>query len=171
MKLETERKFLIVRPDDSRLAAQPGLTVREIVQTYLTAPEEEPERRIRRITEDGRVSFVFTQKANGRKIGSAVSREETEYEISPAEYDTLRRTAYSELTKTRYSFPCGERVIEIDVYPDEIGGEALSGKAVLEVELEDGNESVSLPPWITVLRELTGTKKFSNKALARRVRP
>lgn len=172
MKLETERKFLIVRPSSERLEETDGLSVRQIVQTYLASDGNDGrERRVRQITEDGRITHVFTMKENSRVSGNAVSREETEYEISPVQYAALLREAYSELTKTRYSFPYEGHTVEIDIYPDEIGGKELDGRAVLEVELEDGDEPVVLPPWICVLRELTGTRDFSNKKLARRVAP
>ena len=162
MHIETERKFLIERPDLAFLASQEGCAVLSIVQTYLTHDSGESERRIRQITEGDRTSFVCTVK---RRL-SAVSRTEDEREISQAEYDALHADAVTELTKTRYRFPFEEHLIEIDVYPDEIGGEGLRNRAVLEVELDSEDEAFLLPEWVTVLRELTGTREFSNKALA-----
>ena len=76
---------------------------------------------------------------------------------------------FSYLTKTRYAFPYSAHTIEIDVYPYEIGGDALVGRAVMEVELKDENEMIDFPSGITVIRELTGTREFSNKTLAKRV--
>ena len=40
----------------------------------------------------------------------------------------------------------------------------------MEVELKDENEKIDFPSGITVIRELTGTREFSNKTLAKRVR-
>lgn len=165
MPIETERKFLIERPDLAFLTSQEDCAVLEITQTYLTQPAGAPERRVRRILENGRETFVFTQK---ERI-TAVSRIENEREITPAEYAGFLTEAYSQLTKTRYRFPFGGHLIEIDVYPCEIGGDALEGLAVLEVELASEEEEIRLPDWITVLRELTGTPEFSNKTLARRL--
>ena len=165
MNIETERKFLIVRPDESLLTAQDGCRVLDITQTYLMINNVTgEERRIRRIEENGKVSYVLTEK---RRI-STVSREENEREISREEYEKLYETdGARELTKTRYAFPYGKRTVEIDVYPHEIGGDGLDGLAVLEVELEDETEEIILPDFITVIRELTGKKEFSNKAMAK----
>ena len=170
MKIETERKFLIRRPEKDVLLAQEGLSVLEIVQTYLTGPGVSPEKRVRLIRENGRTSYVFTQKTELERDGSAVSREETEYEIPEADYRAMRREAYSELTKTRYRFPYDGHVMEIDVYPPEIGGRKLEGRAVLEVELEKGNETFGLPSFLSVEREITGGSRYSNKKLAKRVK-
>ena len=165
MPIETERKFLIERPDLAFLTSQKDCDVLEITQTYLTQPAGAPERRVRRILEGGRETFVFTQK---EKL-TAVSRIENEREITPDEYAGFLAEAYSQLTKTRYRFPFGGHVIEIDVYPYEIGGDALEGFAILEVELAAEDEEIRLPDWLHVVRELTGTREFSNKTLAKRI--
>ena len=168
MGIEIERKFLIRLPDLSFVASLPGCRVRHIRQTYLTdtAGANGPERRLRRIEEGDSVSRVFTWK---ERI-SDLSRVEVEREIGEEEYRELYREARTELTKTRYSFPFEGHVIEIDVYPPEIGGPGLEGKAVMEVELGSETEEFAVPEFIRVERELTGTRQFSNKVLARPVR-
>ncbi len=170
MKIETERKFLIRRPEEDVLFAQEDLSVLEIVQTYLTGPGVSPERRLRLIRENGRTSYIFTQKTELQRDGAAVSREETEYEIPETEYLAMREEAYSELAKTRYRFPYDGHTMEIDVYPPEIGGKKLEGLAVLEVELEKGDEPFSLPSFLSVEKEITGGSRYSNKKLAKRVK-
>lgn len=164
MNIETERKFLIELPDADLLASLPGVRIRHMVQTYLTY-EGKTERRIRRVTENGAVSYIYTEK---RPVAETkISRYEDEREVTGDEYSALMRGCISELTKTRYAFPYRGHVIEIDVYPYEIGGDALDGKAVLEVELASAEEAFDLPEFITVLKELTGTREFSNKVLAK----
>lgn len=164
MAIETERKFLIRLPDEKILTSQNGIRIRKMVQTYLEY-KGKTERRIRKIEENKTISYIYTEK---RPIfGSNISRQEDEYEISATEYDKLMHECISELEKVRYSFPFCEHIIEIDVYPYEIGGEALSGKAVLEVELSDADEKFILPEWIDVIKELTGTREFSNKSMAK----
>lgn len=166
MHIETERKFLIERPDPDFLASQEGAVVLHIIQTYLSQPtESSPERRVRSIEENGNVAYIFTQKEHI----TAVSRYETEREITAAEYAAFLREAVSRLTKTRYRLPFGGHELEIDVYPYDIGGDALEGLAVLEVELGSEEEEILLPEWIHVIRELTGGREFSNKALAKRM--
>ena len=163
MAIEIERKFLIRLPV---LDNVPDCRVRKITQTYLKEiPGKSVERRVRRIEEDGQVSYVFTKKEKLTKM----SRIENEWEISEAEYREYLTEAYSTLDKTRYSFPYENHVMEIDVYPYEIGGEGLRDRAVLEVELEDEKEAFAVPDFIEIERELTGTKEFSNKTLAKRI--
>ncbi|MBQ4354772.1 MAG: hypothetical protein IJC71_07740 [Clostridia bacterium] len=164
MNIETERKFLIERPTENLLRAQPGIRILDMVQTYLM-PDGNTERRVRRITENGADSCIYTEK---RPVdGSKISRYEDERTVSEEEYRRLTADCISELTKTRFSFPYGGHTVEIDIYPYDIGGDALEGKAVLEVELSSPDEAFDLPRFITVLRELTGTREFSNKALAK----
>lgn len=164
MNIETERKFLIRLPSEEKLLSQDKLSVRRMTQTYLT-PDGDTERRIRLIEENGAVSYIYTEK---RPIaGSKISRYENEREITSDEYCRLMRECISELEKTRYSFPFGGHIIEIDVYPHDIGGEALDGYAVLEAELKEADEELTLPDFIEIVRELTGTREFSNKVLAK----
>ncbi|MBE6616454.1 MAG: hypothetical protein E7587_10555 [Ruminococcaceae bacterium] len=167
MGIETERKFLIELPDLGFVSSMEGCRVREIVQTYLKDERGTgAERRVRKITEGENITYVFTRKEHVTKM----SRIEDEREISPDEYTRLYTEAKSELKKTRYAFPFGERIVEIDVYPYEIGGDAMNGKAVLEVELESEDEAIDLPEFVKVIRELTGTGEFSNKKLAKKIK-
>ncbi len=166
MSVEIERKFLIRLPDLQKISALPGCRVRRIVQTYLeTLPGRKAQRRVRRIRENGRVEYVFTKKEN---LGG-ISRLENEWVISKEEYDAYLAEAVSRLEKTRYAFPWEGHVMEIDVYPYEIGGDGLVGRAVLEVELGEEGETFAIPDFIEVERELTGTDEFSNKSMAKRL--
>jgi len=164
MAVETERKFLINRPDTSLLDAQTGVRRLEIVQTYLEY-EGITERRIRKITENGAVKYIHTRKTP--IAGTKISRFEDEWEIGEDEYLTLMKDCISELTKTRFAFPYAGHTIEIDIYPYEIGGDALEGYAILEAELESADEPIAFPDFVSVIEELTGTKKFSNKTMAK----
>ncbi|MBE6723702.1 MAG: hypothetical protein E7576_00690 [Ruminococcaceae bacterium] len=167
MAIETERKFLIRLPDLDFVRSQPGCRVRQIRQTYLKKlPGKKVERRLRRVEEDGRVKWIFTRKV---KL-SNLSRQEDEWELTEREYGEWYGEADTELTKTRYSFPYEGHVMEIDVYPFEIGGPELEGRAVLEVELGGEDEPFEVPEFLEIERELTGTREFSNKTMARKVR-
>ena len=166
MAIEIERKFLIRLPDLEAVAALPGCRVRRIVQTYLRKlPGKKAERRVRRIRENGRVEYVFTKK---EKL-EGIARLENEWVISREEYEAYLTEAVSRLEKTRYAFPWEGHVMEIDVYPYEIGGDGLVGRAVLEVELGEADEEFAVPDFIEIERELTGTKEFSNKKMAKPV--
>ena len=168
MATEIERKFLIRLPEFDNI---PERRVQAMTQTYLTALPDDPslERRVRSIEENGQVRYIYTEKRS-LSVNTATVRQEDEWEISAEEYAAKLTQAFSQLSKVRYSFPYAGHIVEIDVYPCHIGGDAMLGLAVLEVELTDENESFELPPFIEVLKELTGTREFSNKTMAKRLR-
>jgi len=155
--LEIERRFIIRMPDASFLSAQGG-EIWQIAQTYLSAPGE----RVRAITQNGNTRHIFTSK---KKI-SETTREETEYEISAEEYrkklllsDKERR----EIKKTRHRIPFEKHVLEIDIFP------FWPNQALLEVELAGEEETFSLPEWVSVVREVTFDKRYTNRAMAKQI--
>lgn len=155
---EIERKFLIAMPDKAWLQSRPGLRQIEIVQTYLSA-ETGWERRVRRSTENGRTRCTETRKSEA----AGLVRTELEREIAEEEYNCLLRqklAGSAALQKVRCAFPYEGHTIEIDLYP------FWAEQAILEVELCAAEESVSLPPEITVLREVTDDPELKNQALA-----
>ena len=162
MNIEIERKFLIKLPDVEYFSSLDGCSVREIVQTYLHT--DGAERRIRKIVENGVTTYIYTEKM--RVPGAEISRYEDEREITQEEYAKLYGEAATELSKTRYAFPYSGRVIEIDVYPDKVGGELFRDRAILEIEMESEDEVLSIPDFIDVIEEVTGKKEYSNKKLA-----
>ena len=167
MATEIERKFLIRLPDFESI---PNRRVQAMTQTYLNILPCDPglERRVRKIEEDGQFRYIYTEKRSKLSRSAAV-RQEDEREISAEEYAAKLTEAFSQLTKVRHSFPYAGHTVEIDVYPYDIGGDAMLGLAVMEIELADENEKIQFPPFIGILRELTGTREFSNKALAKPV--
>ena len=162
MNIETERKYLIKLPDFFILDSVYGAKKAEMLQTYLKKADDGAERRIRKITENGKTSFIYTKKT---KI-DANSRFEDEKAITKDEYTSLYTEREAELSKVRYSFPYADHIMEIDVYPADIGGELFRDSAILEVELSDFNENIDFPPEITVIKEVTGMREYSNRALA-----
>ena len=168
MNVETERKYLIKYPDLAYLRTLDGCRVLEMRQTYLDRLPDEPqtERRVRTITENGVTSYVYTKKSPRAYL----SRFEDEREVTREEYECLRKDAHSELVKTRYAFPFAGHVMEIDVYPPEIGGEIFEGYAILEVEMSDPDETVEFPDYLEIVREVTDDKKYHNKTLAKKLK-
>ena len=98
MAVETERKFLIRLPDLDFVKSLPECRVRRIRQTYLIKVKKGLERRVRRIEEGERVTWVFTRKEKLTKL----SRLEDDREITEEEYRAFYADADTELTKTRY---------------------------------------------------------------------
>lgn len=155
---ETERKFLIRRPDEHWLE-QVCDSRSDIVQTYLIS--DEGEARVRRRGREGDWRYYHTVK----HFGSGITRTELERTISREEYEQLLITADPDcrpLHKTRYCISSGGQCFEIDVYPfwDE--------KAVMEVELHSEDEEICFPKGIEVIREVSGEREYSNRWLAKK---
>ncbi len=156
---EIERKYLIAYPDEGALAALPQARMCEIVQTYLLS--EKGELRVRKWTENGTVTYISTYK---EKTKGTLRRLEEEQNISEEEYNTLLESAdpsMNPLHKRRYTIPYGAHTAEIDIYP------FFTDRAILEIELPSEDTPVSLPPFVTIIREVTGEVEYKNPVLAR----
>ena len=156
--LEIVRKFLITCPNTAWLE-QRGARRVEIFQAYLAAKEGE-ELRIRELREGGKHIYYKTLK---RRLSDR-KRLEIEERLSRSDYLRLLKEAdpaLGSIRKTRYCLEDGGLFFQIDVYPfwDE--------QALMEVELSDENASLSVPEGISMIREVTGEKEYSNAALAR----
>ena len=154
---EIERKFLITYPDVNRLESWPEMTRFEMVQTYLLSPPGD-EVRVRQRTQDGVCQWFHTVKR-----GEGIKRQEEEREITQAEYQAFLSQADPTkrvLRKTRYCLPYRGKLLEVDLYP------FWQDQAVLEVELEHEGDLISIPPELTVLREVTGDAAYKNAVLA-----
>ena len=162
-KPETERKFLIRKPSLSYLLSLHGAAATLIVQTYLlSAPGVTA--RVRRREGSGGVSYTATEK---RRL-SAMTAMEDERELSESEYRALLLRADPTLRpveKTRVTLPHGDLLLEIDLYP------FWERTAVLEVELPSEDTSFAFPPYLTLLREVTGELAYKNVSLAARIPP
>ena len=157
---EIERKYLIRRPAESWL--EENCESSEIVQTYLKSVEPGRSERVRRRAGEGGVVYTHTVK---RRI-TDLRREEQEREIDEAEYRTLLQRADPErrvIEKRRYVLTHGGKEFEIDVYP------FWQDKAVMEIELTDETEAVTLPPEIESIRDVTADRRYTNASLAKAI--
>lgn len=156
---EIERKFLILRPTDEFLSSLPHT---EITQTYLKNDEEGVTERVRKRGNAGAYIYTHTIK---RRIDKMSSFEDEE-EISEAEYENLLTYADKErnaILKTRCLIQKNGFTFEIDVYP------FWKKQAVMEVELESESAEFDLPESITILREVTGDRAYSNARMAKKI--
>lgn len=162
--IETERKYLIEYPDTEVLIKQPGCTVGEITQIYLISNDGET-RRVRK-TVSGETTVYHS---NTKKRISPMSCIEDESVISKAAFDNHvaleRDNALNIIYKTRYTFDYLGQRFEIDVYP------FWSRSAICETELDDECKRAVFPPFLQVIREVTGDKRYSNRAMARELPP
>lgn len=160
-KNEIERKFLIAMPNEQMLAALPGAECDAIVQTYLLA-EAGITSRVRRRTTRAGVVYTATEK---RRI-SAVTAIEEERRIGEEEYRALllrADPALRPIEKRRYTIPYEGLYLEIDVYP------FWKRTAILEIELPSEDAPYTIPPYLTLLSEVTEDRRYKNVSLARAV--
>lgn len=159
--MEIERKYLIKMPSIKNLQGNYKMHKSEIIQTYLISDSTDIERRVRQRGQAGDMSYYYTEKSPV----SFGKRKEIERIITQSEYTELlleADTSRKQIKKTRYCFVYKDRYFELDVYP------FWKDQAILEIELEDIDEKVELPPEIEIIRDVTGDKAFSNAALAAR---
>ncbi len=157
---EIERKYLIRRPSQSWLDLYAERS--EIVQTYIVRPEDGGRARVRMRRFGEKTIYTYTVKQRVNDLRS----EEWENEITEGEYRQLLALSdpkRATINKTRYCLPYLGQIFEIDLYP------FWSKQAVMEIELQSENAFVKLPPWIEVLREVTGEREYRNAEIARRL--
>ncbi len=165
--LEIERKFLIQFPTSWSVMSElfdKLVDVKRISQTYLDAEDNEPSARVRKtvegLTGDTDTIYHYNQKVH---VGPGV-HEETEHEITKAQYEKYLKKAMDskcEVSKTRFVFDYEGQIFELDVFKEH-----LKGLAILEIELKDKKQKVELPPFLTVIKEVTEDKRFNNFNLA-----
>jgi len=167
-KLEKERRYLIQLPL-SWVGKFKVFTShrKKIYQTYI-AGTGHTNTRVRAIMnyDFGRdknyAPITYTQTTK-QFITDGVNKE-TEHALAQWEYRNKLEHADKtkhRITKTRYILNFDQREFELDVFEDQ-----LLGLAILEIELEDMMETVLLPPYLKVIKEVTNDKWYSNINLA-----
>ncbi len=155
--LEIERKFLVVDFSVSQLP--PHAVGSDIVQTYLVGPINEVER-VRARGQDGQWVYTHTIK-EFRGHGVAVERERI---VSRAQYEDLlvrRDLQKHPIHKTRYCFVHDGQYCELDVFRGH-----LQDRVLLEIEVASLEQTVLLPPYLSIVEEVTTQKGYANSALA-----
>ena len=157
---EIERKYLIRMPNPDFLRQNASPT--EIVQTYLLPPAPHINARVRKRGHEGAWTYTHTEKTRL----SDLRRIENEREISREEYETLLQSADPErsvICKTRWVLPWKGQSFEIDIYP------FWTDRATMELELEDEDQTIELPPQIRVIREVTADYRYLNSSLSKTI--
>lgn len=171
--VEIEDKFL-VGPMDLGDIPVPHRTVM-ITQNYLTPPTagmSEPEahdetNRVRMEEDIDGTGVTYWHTRKWRPNG-AVDPCEINRIITHLEYDRLLKLAdpaFDAIHKLRTRFVWNSRLFELDQFQ---GPDRLKGLVVMEEERSNREELQLLPPFIPVLRNVTGNKSFSNHWLARK---
>ena len=157
--IEIERKYIISMPDFNLLRSLDGYNRSDIVQTYLKSIDGAT-RRVRMRTSEGSSRYYETVKARIDEMSST----EVEREIDREEYLELLKLAREDSTpieKTRHLFFYNSQPFEIDVYPN------WHSTAIMETELASRETTVEMPPFISIIREVTGNKAYSNAGMSR----
>ena len=154
--IEEERKYIVEVTGEL-----PDCTESDITQTYLVA-EPGCEVRLRRRCWSGKFVNVHTNKKR-------VSGEEeivTERQVSNALYESLLQQAdpYRQtIHKLRRSFIWKGQFFELDTYLKPI-----NNLVILETKGIANHEDVRFPPFIRVVKDITGDRKYYNYNIALR---
>lgn len=166
-KLEIEKKYLIKFPTSWSSLAElfDGLVdVKRISQTYLNPERNEQSARVRRTIEGLTGDTDTVYHYNKKKLVQAGVHKETEYEISKSKYQSHLKDARPDkftVEKTRFVFKYKDQIFELDVFKGP-----LKGLAILEIELKNKDDKVTLPPFLKVVKEVTDDKRYNNFSLA-----
>ncbi len=157
--LETERKYLIRKPDFEVLSKMESYTVSDIEQIYLEDLDGAT-RRVRKRCYPDKVEYTENTK---RRV-SSMTCIESECEITEQKYLELKSHIASDcspLYKKRHTVEYLGYTLEIDEYPQFLN------TAVLEVELKSEDAVPKLPTAIELIKEVTGDKRYSNHSMAK----
>lgn len=157
---EIERKYLIDYPDIAYLESLPNCEKVNIVQTYLKSKDGE-EVRVRQRGINGNYTYSETRKISI----NGIKRIELEKRLSESEYlESLTKAdeSKSPIIKTRYCLVYNNEYFEIDIYP------FWTDRAIMEIELNDENKEVVIPPFIKVQKEVTDDLTYRNGELAKK---
>ena len=156
--IETERKYIIKLPDFDLIKREAEYTSSDITQTYLNSDIGVTHRVRSRVYKD---KTVYTETKKTRI--SPMSSVEEEREISESEYEALAKNikpGTRPVKKTRHTFVYSGQLFEIDVYP------SWKCTAIMETELDNPEKIVKMPPFIRIVREVTGNKSYSNASMS-----
>lgn len=160
--LEIERKFLLegIPPFDT-LPELAGAQCIEIEQIYISGGGPGEQLRIRRRGQQAHATYYLT-----RKIGVASGvRHEVEKRITPSEYLKLsarRERGTQVVRKDRWCFVWANQYFELDVIHEP----ASRACVLLEIELTEQNDTVTLPPSLARAREVTDDGRYTNRVIA-----
>ena len=149
-----ERKYIVELTGEI-----PNCIESEITQTYLVA-EPGCEVRLRRRGWQGKYVYVHTTKKNI----SDTEQLETERQISKNLYTSLLQQAdpyRQKIQKTRKSFIWKGQYFELDNFQKPV-----SGLMILETKGIAEKESVNFPPFIKVVKDITGVQQYYNYNIA-----
>lgn len=158
--LEIERKFLLDGPLEFTIPEMSAAQRVGIEQVYLRSKEREI-RRVRKRSQEGQATYYLTTKT---EVGGSV-RQETESRIRASQYLDFLEEADPQrqiVRKDRWCFVWRSQYFELDVVTQPTNRSCI----LLEIELTEENDKVELPPFLQVVREVTGESEYRNYNIA-----
>jgi CYTH domain-containing protein len=155
--IEEERKYVVEVTGEL-----PESVESEITQTYLVADPGCEVRLRRRAWHGGEVVNVHKTK----KRISAIEELETERQVSNALYESLLQQAdpyRATIRKSRRSFIWKGQYFELDTYHNPV-----DDLVILETKGIAEQESVNFPPFLRIIKEVTGNPQYYNYNIALR---
>ena len=157
---QSERKFLIRRPDAKALA--PYAPIEQVItQSYLIEKDDGILRRARKVQVNGNIGYYAIEK---QRV-SAVERIERERMLTQKEYVKILNEVdpeFGSVTKRRYCFRYEGQYMTVDTYacsPD---------LAILDVQVADSESPVHIPPELAIVREVTEEKQYEGPMISKR---
>jgi CYTH domain-containing protein len=166
-KIEIERRWKLKHPLSMEAIHQivaHTSDIEYINQIYLKGSAEEKTERIRAISRDFFSSSKEYWHTKKKLIEHGVN-EEDEAQISAEEYQKLLKKADPQkepITKVRYTFDYDGQDFELDIFPKR------KGLLILELELNNKQQTIVLPPFLEIVKEITDEKHYRNYYLADR---
>ena len=153
---ETERRFLIEQDTLFDLNKHLlNVVTLDISQVYLKT-NDGTVARVRRRGDAQGADYTFTVKSP--KTGASCM--EVEHNITKEEFTKLCEQAdpeRKEITKRRHCFLWHGKQFEFDEFVSP-----HSGMRILEIELDSEDEEFNIPPFLTVIKEVTTDPEYSN---------
>ena len=157
---EIENKYLVYLPKSGFPSDVIHSFGDEITQTYLLRTDPAIQRRVRkRGSERDGYAYYYTEKT--KVIDGA--RFEDDRRIDKAAYEKLLAEADPRLApviKKRVCFVWQDQFFELDIYPFD------DRRAIMEIELDEVGQTVSLPDFFDKIVDVTGDNRYKNTALA-----
>ena len=148
--IEIERKFLVNSEDFKKQSSPPIRIVQGFLNTH-------PKRTVR-VRLKGDKGYLTVK---GKSSENGTTRFEWETEISKEEAsELLKLCEKGMIDKMRYEVNYKNHNFEIDVFSGD-----NQGLILVEVELDDENETFDKPDWLG--EEVTGNSKYYNSQLSK----
>lgn len=156
--IEIEKKYLCAPVDITKLPVK--VQKININQSYLYSADPSVVLRVRKRGQYESSLYFRTEK---RYLGPG-KNVETEHRISATDYETgvhFQLPGTRLIKKDRHCFIYENQYFEFDVIP--IGDKVIY---LLEIELTEETQVPQLPPFISVLEDVTDDERYTNRAMA-----